>query len=170
MIAIYLSLIDENDMSRFEKIYYKYKNLLFYIANGILPDITDAEDAVQEAFIRIAKNMDKIEDTESVATKNFVAIIAKREALRISEKKYKSSEDKEIDLDTIEDTKAQDALISIQNSLNLLPDEYCYLMNLKYVFGYSGKEISEITNLTETNVRQKLFREKRMLEEIINGN
>ena len=68
MIAIYLSLIDENDMSRFEKIYYKYKNLLFYIANGILPDITDAEDAVQEAFIRIAKNMDKIEDTESVAT------------------------------------------------------------------------------------------------------
>lgn len=75
---IYLSLIDSyKDKSKFMKIYDKYKNLLFHVAKKILKDNNLAEDALQEAFIRIAKNLHKINEVSSPETKGFVVIIVK---------------------------------------------------------------------------------------------
>lgn len=43
-----LAMIDnEEDKSKFEQLYNQYKQLMFYIANGILHDENLAEDAVQ---------------------------------------------------------------------------------------------------------------------------
>ena len=57
MLNIFLSLIDsDEDKAKFSNLYEQYKNLMFYIARDILKDEHLAEDAVQEAFIRIAKN------------------------------------------------------------------------------------------------------------------
>ena len=36
MIALYLSLVDENQKDKFEQVYYKYKDLMFYIAYEVL--------------------------------------------------------------------------------------------------------------------------------------
>lgn len=169
MIAIYLSMVDDKaNQNRFERLYYKYKNLMYYIAFGVLNDEADSEDAVQEAFMRIAKNMDKVGEIDSTVTKNFVAIIAKREALRIVEKRNKYGEQPDIDMESIQDAKSYSLLNSVQYALESLPSEYGYLMNLKYVFGYSGREIAEMTDMSEVNVRQKLFRGKKLLEEMLN--
>lgn len=78
MIALYLSLVDENQKDKFEKVYYKYKDLMFYIAYEVLRNERDAEDAVQEGFLRIAKNISKILDVNSSKSKNFVVLITKR--------------------------------------------------------------------------------------------
>ena len=48
MIALYLALVDEEQKDKFEQVYYKYRNLLYYIAYEILQNERDAEDAVQE--------------------------------------------------------------------------------------------------------------------------
>ena len=54
-MLVYMSLIDSaEDQSKFEKIYLKYRNLMFYIANRILNSSQDSEDAVHNAFIKIA--------------------------------------------------------------------------------------------------------------------
>lgn len=168
MIAIYLSSIeDEEQRNKFEQLYYKYRNLMYYIASGILKNETDAEDAVQEAFFRIARNMDKVGELDDSATKNFVAIIAKREALRIVEKSSRYGIDDEMELEKIVDKNSQFTTNSVVEAIKAMPQEFSTLMSLKYVFGYSGKEIAEITGLTEVNVRQKLFKGKKILEKMI---
>lgn len=179
MIALYLSFINEKTQkNKFEKLYYRYKNLMYYIAFGVLNDERDSEDAVQEAFFRIAKNMDKIDDVEKAETKNFVAIIVKREAMKLYDKRKKRSEILESQLDNDRDdmkggesyfdrvkAEGSEQLINeVAYAIDALPYKYSSLMTLKYVMGYSGKEIAQITGMSETNVRQQLFRGKKILE------
>lgn len=60
-LLVYLKMIDsEEDKSKFERIYCKYRGLLTYVARGIVGDVADAEDAVHQAFVSIIENLDKI--------------------------------------------------------------------------------------------------------------
>ena len=178
MIALYLSLIDEElQKNRFETLYYRYRNLMYYIAFQVLGNERDSEDAVQEAFLRVAKNMDKIGDVESNETKNFVAIIVKREAMK--RKKRREIFESELDnkencnhngkffFDRYKATDTEKIVNELEHAIETLPYKYSSIMTLKYVMGYSGKEISQITGLSETNVRQHLFAGRKMLGKLL---
>jgi len=168
MLALYLSVIDEkNNKDKFEELFDFYKKLLYYIAFQVTNNEQDAEDAVQEAFLRIAKNMDKIDEVKSTQTKNFVAIIVKREAMKIYNRKSQTEEVYDVDFSQIKDKGAEDVVSALKIAINALPNKYSSLMVLKYVMGYSGKEISKITGLSETNVRQQLFVARKMLEDVM---
>lgn len=55
---IYADLIDDvGNLARFEEIYEEYYQQMFHRANSILHDAYEAEDAVHDAFIGIARNM-----------------------------------------------------------------------------------------------------------------
>ena len=56
MLCINMSFSDIEDENIFERLYYKYRNLMYTVAFDILHNTSDAEDAVSEAFLRIAKN------------------------------------------------------------------------------------------------------------------
>ena len=50
-MIIYLQMIDTpEDRSKFEQIYLEYRGLMFHVANEILHNEQDAEDAVHQAF------------------------------------------------------------------------------------------------------------------------
>ena len=62
-MIIYLQMIDApEDKHKFEILYMKYRGLMFYIANQILTNKQDAEDAVHTAFVSIAENIQKIDN------------------------------------------------------------------------------------------------------------
>ena len=72
-MIMYMSLIDnEDDKIKFEDIYNKYKKMMFWIANQILKDERDIEEVVQDSFIKIIRNLDKIEKINSKKTKSFI--------------------------------------------------------------------------------------------------
>ena len=53
----------------FYNIYEKYKYLMFSIAMNVLRNTYSAEDAVQEAFVKILGHLDKIDGLDSDRTK-----------------------------------------------------------------------------------------------------
>lgn len=55
----------------------------------------------------------------------------------------------------------------VMYAIEQLPYKFSSLLTLKYVLGYSGKEIAEITGLSETNVRQQLLNGRKMLSKMI---
>ena len=60
---MYMMMIDTpEDQSKFEIIYRQYGALMFYIANKILNHKQESEDAVHQAFVKIAENIDKINE------------------------------------------------------------------------------------------------------------
>ena len=86
-MIMYMSLIDnEDDKIKFEDIYGKYKKMMFWIANQILNDERDIEEVVQDSFIKIIRNLDKIEKINSKKTKSFISIIVKNTAIDVYRK------------------------------------------------------------------------------------
>ena len=66
---IYLQMIDTPaDRSKFEQLYLEYRGLMFYVANKILQSEQDAEDAVHQAFLSVAENIEKIGEPDSPKT------------------------------------------------------------------------------------------------------
>lgn len=62
-MLIYLELLaTPEEKDKFQALYERYYGLLLHIANQILRNHHDAEDATQEAFLAVVKNLEKISE------------------------------------------------------------------------------------------------------------
>ena len=82
MVLVYLSMIEgPEDRNKFEIVYQQYKSLMYYVAYRILREERDAEDAVHNAFVRIAEHIEKISEPVCPKTRAFVVLIVERTAI-----------------------------------------------------------------------------------------
>lgn len=166
MLAFYLALIDEEeDKQKFEKIYNKYRILMFSTAKTIFTDDRIAEEAVQEAFIKIAKNINQIEEIEGHKTRNFTVIITKNTCLDMLEKEKRHS-----GIASFEDVRELDASedfdfnnIDKREFLNIikgLSEDDRNIILLKFYHSYKEKEIAELLGISYSAMRKRMQRAK----------
>ena len=61
-MIVYLQMLENlSDRDKFTLLYNKYRKLMLYVANQILNNQDDSEDAVHEAFLSIIRNIKKIQ-------------------------------------------------------------------------------------------------------------
>lgn len=81
-MLVYLAMIPtEEGRNKFALLYWEYRDLMFYLALRILGSQQDAEDAVQEALLRITEIIEKIHDPVCPETKALVGMIVEGKAL-----------------------------------------------------------------------------------------
>lgn len=171
-MLIILSFATEGDKEKFEYLYHKYKNLMLYKAYDILKDYRLAEDAASEAFIRIYKNLHKIEDTNSNQTISFLVTIVKNTALTILSKEQKHITDV-YDEEMKDQRDLEEYVISELSSegifhlINQLNDDLKGVFLLKYAHGMTNKEIASIQMIPEKHVAVKIYRAKKKLSELL---
>ena len=91
-MIVYLQMLETSeDNVRFESLVHTYKNLMFYVANQILNNDHDAEDAVQQAFFTILKNFEKISEIKCPQTRSFVVTIVERKAIDLYRSKNRNA-------------------------------------------------------------------------------
>lgn len=171
MLSFYLTLVDTpEEKNKFEKLYYKYRNLMYYCAREILQDERLAEDAVQEAFLRLTKYVKKINDIECHKTKHLVVIIVECAAKDIYRKEMRN---RDLSWEELEQTyhfpeqEKMRELTPVEEAILSLPLTYRQIFIMKYVGGYSNKEIGEILNVRQSTLRQRILRGKKILEQIL---
>jgi len=177
MLLILLTFPNETEKSKFEYIYNKYKKLLLYKANGILNDYSLAEDAVSEAFLRIYKNLRKIDDPDSGKTISFLTVIVKNTAIDILNKNknmyvsYSYSDmdenDWQSDFDTEEQVISETVTEGMLEVIDKLKDELKECFLLMYAHNLSYKEIGRILNISEANVTVRIHRAKKKIIELL---
>ncbi len=164
------------DREKFEQVYTTYRQLMYYVANSILHDTEAAEDAVQQAFIRIFQHLDQISQPECPQTKSFVVIIVRNIAINL----YNSRKRRVVvSFDELEDWTADEALSPMAQTeekddcqrliglIESLPENYRAVLLLRYAQGYSTKEVSEILEISEENVKKRIQRARSKLEQLL---
>ena len=181
-MIIYLSLLDSReDHSKFTVLYNTYRYPMMHTAYTILQDHGLAEDAVHDAFVRVAKNFSKVGDVNSSRTKAFMIVIVRNVALTMAKQRGKAVVfEEENTVNTIADSTSDkdfenfdfDRIVGI---IRNLPPIYRDAIYLNIVEGYSVKEISDILEIGNEAVKKRLQRGRKKLidrlekEGIVNG-
>ncbi len=171
--AILLSVNMENiDKNKFENIYYTYKNVLFYCAIRILKNESDAEDVLQEAFVKIAKNIKLIDSIKNKETLAFLIVITKNTAydyLRKNQKQIACSLEEVGEISTdeniIEDIIDKLEYEKIVEAVKSVPAPYSEVLFLHYVKDLSVGRTATLLNRKKSTVKMQLVRGKRILGE-----
>jgi len=167
-LIIILSFETEDERDKFEYIYSKYKNLLLYKAYEILKDYALSEDAVSEAFIRIYRNLHKIDDPKSNKAVAFIVTITRNAALTML-KKEKGNVVEEYDETKPDDYNLENHIISEMSSeavysmLNGMQEDMRNVFIMKYAYDMTHKEIGRTLGISENNVTVKLHRARKKL-------
>ena len=166
-MIVYMQLIEsDEDKSKFEQIYLKYRNLMFYVARKILNNQQDAEDAVHQAFVSIIENLEKISDVGSPKTRSYIVIIVERKAIDLARKQQRIVSIGELGVPVgIEfplpgDNGLADALAS-------LPTRYREILLLRYEHGFTTKELAQQLGMKRSSVQKLLWRAKNALQETL---
>ena len=136
------------EQSKFRALAARYERLMFHVARQILPNQQDAEDAVQEAFLAIAKNFAKISAVDSPKTKAFVVIVTESKAIDIARKNARQGQ--QVPLEDLPGlsipAQGEDGLTQC---ILRLPARYRAWIQLHYAQGYTAEETAEILGLSK---------------------
>ena len=162
---IYLQMIECNeDKQRFTVLYETYRGLMFYVANKLLHNTQDAEDAVHQAFVSLAEHFSKIGELECPQTRSYVVLTVERKAIDILRKHTRQAEVsineavQGIEIPLPGDHGLADALAS-------LPAHSREILLLRYYNGYTTKELAAAFGVSYAAMKKQLTRAKNSLRE-----
>ncbi len=143
----------------------KYSKMLFRISYGILDNKADAEDAVQETFLRYMTKAPLFKDSDhekawliKVVT-NISKNMCRFNLLHATE-----------NLDELRSIGIKDDDRDIFTLIMSLPAKYRVVMDLYYIEGYKATEIAHITNTSPAAVRKRLQYGRKMLKNELERN
>lgn len=170
MLGFYLSLIDEpDDKEKFAEIFRSYGNMMFSKAMSVLHNTALAEEAVQESFLKIAKNISKISDPNCSKTAAFIVIIVRNTALDMLKTEHINDTEPldeaipDISSDTLSRIISNDGYNALLNAVNGLDSIYSDVLMLKLVYGYDTASISKLMNIPVKTADSRIYRGKKLL-------
>ena len=167
------TMIDTPENKRkFVALYEKYRHLMMKTTLDVLHDPYLAEDAVHNAFVSLARNIDKVEESEEIPTKLYLIACARNAAIdlyrkRSSQVKKETLLEEAVEKDEYVTYIESDLENGILDILKNLPLKYRDVFMLKYVNHMDNREIAEACGILEGTVRQRIARGKVIIEQKI---
>lgn len=165
-MLIFLSMLESDRERRvFSELYNQYGNAMLRVAQRYFPeDPQDAEDAVQNAWLKVVKNILKIQEIPCKKRGAYLVIIVRNEAITILRKRRRGL--------PFEDALAGEAAGLGDDSekpvielIRAMPDTYRAVLEMRFVEERSTKEIAAALHLTESAVNTRIHRGRAILIE-----
>jgi RNA polymerase sigma-70 factor (ECF subfamily) len=156
------------DAETFKKVFIPYHQKLYRIAYRIVQDAANAEDIVQDTFIKLWNKRDEMENVDN--TEAFAIIILRNTSL---DHLRKTKNDRYTDYDTdIPETASLSKQIELLDEaekikylINKLPDQQRQVIMMKHWDECSDEEIEQATGLSAGNIRVILSRARKTIRE-----
>jgi len=159
------------DLQDFQKKIYPLRNKLFRFAKRFVERTEEAEDVVQEVFIKLWNRREKLDEYMSVealamiTTKNICL-----DKIKVRRFPVDSLDDQRSFIETIPgETKADDSdlIYSIRQAIRSLPERQQTIIHLRDIEEYEYREIAEMMNMNENAIRVNLSRARKRIREIL---
>ncbi|MDF2617022.1 MAG: sigma-70 family polymerase sigma factor [Sedimentibacter sp.] len=170
------------DVDAFEELIKDYKKIAYNIALRVLRNVEDAEDASQEALIKVYKSIQNFNMQSSF--KSWMYRIVVNTCIDFKRKKNINAVsidenidlggNKEFQIEIADDTNNPDILIEknfnsklISDAVGRLEDDFKTIIILRDIQGFSYSEISEMLSCNLGTVKSRLNRARKSLKEIL---
>ena len=178
MLFAFLALIENEDRKLdFEEIYYKYKDATFRRALRLINNNHyDAEEIFQNAWCKIARNIDGIETRNEQAISTYIMTTVEYSAKDFANKNKKwNSMSAELELDP-EEYVSDDLVFNLcateryQNIVRVIENmdkTYRDIMLMFFVYEMPIKKIAQHLNMSEKTAWTRFYRGKRILIDLL---
>lgn len=150
------------------------QNKLFRFAKRILDHREDAEDIIQEVFMKLWDRRDLLDAYRSVEA--LAMTVTKNMCLdRLKTKKYPVDrmEDHSGFLENLPEVMPKDLsdeILRVKQAMKALPQAQQLIMHLRDIEGYDFESIGEILDMSENAVRVNLSRARKRIREQLSAN
>jgi len=160
--------INSGEKELFEHLVNRYNSYVYSICLNILRNVEDARDTSQETFYKAYKSLKRYDGTKSqfstwlykIAYNKCIDLIRKKNNF-LNLKSYFKNKDSNYDY---QNHKFDNEIV--EDLVSELPEKDAALITFYYLNELSIKEISYITDDSESNIKVKLHRIRKRLKEI----
>lgn len=148
-----------------------FKDMMFRFAKRMLKGVEDAEDVVQDAFLKLWLKRDELKSNGNMQA--LVMITTKNLCLDKLKAKYRTFiklEDDDIlqdELNPAHHLEAKELQEKMDKVIDSLPEQQKMLIHLRDVEGLSNEEAAKIMNMNEGTVRANLSRARQKIRTIL---
>ncbi|RLD73869.1 MAG: RNA polymerase subunit sigma-24 [Bacteroidetes bacterium] len=168
---IYIDKVLQGDTNAFAYLIDKYKNMVYTISIKIVKDHEDAEEIAQDSFLKAYQKLDTFKGESKFSTWLYT-IVYRNSISKIRKKNIVTTDIDAFVLDNhttdfefpqIEAIKNGEQKKYVAKAISNLKEMDALLITLFYLNENSVEEIEQITGLTKTNVKVKLYRARKKL-------
>ena len=165
MFSTFVSLLEqEEDQILFSQIYQSYQRRMYAVALHFLHDPAWAEDAVQDACVKIMEHFSAYKEIPCNEREFWIVCIVKNTALNMLRGRQYQTEEPPLPVTSGEmddEMNYRDLVANIQT----LPSIYRQVLELKAVLEWSNRDVARYLHITESAVGVRFMRGKKMLRE-----
>jgi RNA polymerase sigma-70 factor (ECF subfamily) len=177
---ISLEALQSGDQAEFARLVDAYSTQIYRLALKMLGNEQDAEDVLQNTFMKALQSIEKFEGRSSISTWLYrVAVNEALMSLRRQKPTISVAMDYEDDDDELQhptqftdwcclperDLMSEEARRHLDQAIRRLPEKLQVVFLLRDIEGLSIRETSEALDLTETAVKTRLLRARLNLRE-----
>ncbi len=160
------------DLASFERLYRLHGSRMKSIARNLLGSTTDAEDAVQDTFLKIQRSISSFRGQSSFATWAFRVLIntcydARRSRLRKKEVANQEPGEEAIRPEPRAPSSHPSLKLALERALAQLTQQQRDVFLLYEVEGFRHAEISAVLEISETASKNTLFQAKKNLRQML---
>ena len=165
----------KGDNSAFGYFVDTYQDMAMTIAYRVCGNMQDAEDIVQDAFVKAFHNLHTFKSGSKFSTW-FYSIVYNTAVTQIRSSSYNIQyvdyenmdvSDMYTDFDTISQIEEEEKKKMINMALEKMPRDEALILTLFYLEENSIKDIVKITGLTESNIKVKMHRARKRMYDIM---
>jgi RNA polymerase sigma-70 factor (ECF subfamily) len=161
--------IKQGDTYVFEIIMRRYNQRLFRVVRAILKDANEAEEIMQDAYVRAYEHLGQFEGRSKFATwLTKIAVYAAYARLKNRQRaadldNYMEELMASTDRSPEQRTFDSEIRTLLENAVDSLPDEYRAVYMLRDIEGLTTAETAVCLEMSEENVKVRLFRARAMI-------
>ncbi|MDR0938723.1 MAG: RNA polymerase sigma factor [Mediterranea sp.] len=162
------------DATSFKSRFLPCHRKLFQVAFRFMGNTQDAEDMVQEAYLKLWDKRDQLDDVLNAEAygvailKNLCYDTLRR--TRLEEADHPPEElNLRADTDMVADMERRDEVSQVKRLIDQLPRQQRLVMTLRDVNDHSFEEIEQATGLNAVNIRSLLSRARKKIREQFNA-
>jgi len=165
----------KGDTSAFRTLVSRYQDKMYSVCMSVLKNPAEADEATQDTFIKAFRSLEHFNGSSQFSS--WLYKIAYRTSLDYIRKRKKTFDLDNVDAGFIkaegnrQESMANRELSSLLlESLSHLPSDEAAIVRMFYLEEMTIRELSDIMDMSESNIKVKLYRSRKKLADIIENN